>query len=186
MTNRLSSHFPRSFASNSNSSFFFPDCPIEYPSKPSSSSFLLSLNDSMTETSFSLQYQKSSFAQFVLSEAGQITTTESKLPSIAATDKEVVSHTPNVGVMADTVAMIADMEAEISRQSAENVLMEGQAYLLLNKLPPEYSSLLIDHYMKGKKITEICKTTHLEQRWTKKKIASALAKFQCILDHGDI
>ena len=88
--------------------------------------------------------------------------------------------------MADTVAMIADMEAEISRQSAENVLMEGQAYLLLNKLPPEYSSLLIDHYMKGKKITEICKTTHLEQRWTKKKIASALAKFQCILDHGDI
>ena len=117
----------------------------------------------------------------------QVENLRDRLTSLSVpTDKEVVSHTPNVGVMADTVAMIADMEAEISRQSAENVLMEGQAYLLLNKLPPEYSSLLIDHYMKGKKITEICKTTHLEQRWTKKRIASALAKFQCILDHGDI
>ena len=117
----------------------------------------------------------------------QVENLRDRLTSLSVpTDKEVVSHTPNVGVMADTVAMIADMEAEISRQSAENVLMEGQAYLLLNKLPPEYSSLLIDHYMKGKKITEICKTTHLEQRWTKKKIASALAKFQCSLDHGDI
>lgn len=100
----------------------------------------------------------------------QVENLRDRLTSLSVpTDKEVVSHTPNVGVMADTVAMIADMEAEISRQSAENVLMEGQAYLLLNKLPPEYSSLLIDHYMKGKKITEICKTTHLEQRWTKKR-----------------
>ena len=45
----------------------------------------------------------------------QVENLRDRLTSLSVpTDKEVVSHTPNVGVMADTVAMIADMEAEIS------------------------------------------------------------------------
>ena len=113
----------------------------------------------------------------------QVKDLQDRLTSLSVPpDKEVVAHTPNVSIMADTVALIVDMQAEIERQSAESILMEGQAYILLNMLNPEYSSLLIEHYIKGKRITEISKELHLEPRWTKKKIASALTEFQILLD----
>ena len=113
----------------------------------------------------------------------QVSNLRERLSSISVPmDKEVVSHTPNVGVMADIVAMIVDMETEINKQSAEMILREGRAYELLNMLEPDYSSLLIEHYIKGKRMTEISKEHHLELRWAKQKVSNALAEFQKILD----
>ncbi len=113
----------------------------------------------------------------------QVSDLRERLTSISAPmDKEVVSHTPNAGVMADTIAMILDMEAEINNQSAELILREVKAYELLNMLDPDYSSLLIEHYIKGKRMTEISKERHLELRWAKQKVSNALAGLQKILD----
>ena len=113
----------------------------------------------------------------------QLKDLQDRLQCISAPmDKEVVSHTPNVGIMADMVAMIVDMQNEIEQQTAEILCRKREAYLLLNQIDPEKASLLIDHFIDEKSLTEIGRTRHIEKRWVKRRIASAIADFQGVLD----
>ncbi len=111
---------------------------------------------------------------------------QDRLLSISAPiDKEVVSHTPNVGIMADMVAMIVDMQKEIELQTADILRRKREVYLLLNKIDPEKASLLIDHFIEKKSLSEIGKIRHIERRWVKRRIASAIADFQIVLDRQE-
>ena len=94
MTNLLSLHFPREFASSKSSSLFFPDSPSLYPSIFSSSDFVLSVTLSMIVISLSSAYHSSSFRQLVFKDAGQIISIDSKPPSRLATARLVVFPRP--------------------------------------------------------------------------------------------
>ena len=75
----------------------------------------------------------------------------------APMDKEVVSHTPNVGVMADTIAMIVDLQKEIDQQAAIIIHQKRELFLLLDQIDPDYATLLSEHYLDGKSFVEIGK-----------------------------
>ena len=73
----------------------------------------------------------------------------------APMDKEMVSHTPNVGVMADTIAMIIDLQNEIDQQAAEIVNQKRELFRMLDQIDPEYATLLTEHYLDGMSFVEI-------------------------------
>ena len=113
----------------------------------------------------------------------QVKELQERLMSISAPmDKEMVAHTPNVGIMADTVAMIIDLQHEIDRQSAEIVKRKRELYDILDQIEPKSAVLLMEHFLKGKSLTEVAKMHHYERRWAKRRIASAIAELQAVLD----
>ena len=67
----------------------------------------------------------------------------------APMDKEQVSHTKNVAVMADTIARIIDMEKEIDKQTEALYGMQQQARIYLNMLKPMNARVLTLHYIDG-------------------------------------
>ncbi len=100
----------------------------------------------------------------------------------APMDKELVSHTRNVDAMPDTIALIIDLKNELEAQTVENIRRKREAYQLLEQIDPEKSVYLIEHYIEGKTLTEISRTHHIEKRWVKRRIASAIADFQLVLN----
>ena len=100
----------------------------------------------------------------------------------APMDKELVSHTRNVGAMADTVSLIIDLEHELEEQTVEYIRRKREAYQLLEQITPEKSVYLIEHYIEGKTLAEIGRTHHIEKRWVKRRVASAMVDFQLVLD----
>lgn len=81
----------------------------------------------------------------------QVQSLQERLTSITAPmDKEQVSHTKNVGIMADTVAMIVDIQREIDQQTADLYRRKREAYQLLDQLHPAHERLLLDRYLEGK------------------------------------
>lgn len=54
------------------------------------------------------------------------------LSTSAPMDKEQVSHTTNVSVMADTIAMIVDMQKEVEAQTVEYLKQKWEAMKLLD------------------------------------------------------
>lgn len=100
----------------------------------------------------------------------------------APMDKEVVSHTPSVGVMADTIAMIVDLQKEIDQQAAIIIHQKRELFLLLDQIDPDYATLLSEHYLDGKSFVEIGKIHGYERRWAKRRMAKAVAQLQEILD----
>lgn len=83
-----------------------------------------------------------------------------KLTSLSVPmDKEQVSHTKNVSIMADTIAMIADIEKEIDQQSCELVEAQKEAFRFLDQIPSESASYLINRFFVGMTITEIGRLT---------------------------
>ena len=99
----------------------------------------------------------------------------------APMDKEMVSHTPNVGVMADTIAMIIDLQNEIDQQAAEIVNQKRELFRMLDQIDPEYATLLTEHYLDGMSFVEIGRIHGYERRWAKRRIAKAIEEFQEIL-----
>ena len=93
----------------------------------------------------------------------------------APMDKEVVSHTPNVGVMADTIAMIVDLQKEIDQQAAIIIHQKRELFLLLDQIDPDYATV-------GKSFVEIGKIHGYERRWAKRRMSKAVAQLQEILD----
>ena len=58
----------------------------------------------------------------------------------APVNQEHIAHTKNVGIMADTVAAIIDIENEIDQQTSELFKKKKEAYHLLD-LPMTFSAL---------------------------------------------
>ncbi len=100
----------------------------------------------------------------------------------APMDKELVSHTRNVDAMSDTIALIIDLKNELEEQTAAYIRRKREAYQLLEQIAPEKSIYLIEHYFDGKSLTEISGMHHIDKRWAKRRIASAIADFQLVLD----
>lgn len=107
---------------------------------------------------------------------------ESLLSFSVPTDKEQVSHTKNVDVMSQTITRIFDMEREIDEEVFTLLNLKHEAYKLLDQIPPDSASLLIEHYIKGISINTLAKTKFWSQRHVYRRLAVALELFQSVLD----
>lgn len=106
------------------------------------------------------------------------------LSTSAPMDKEQVSHTTNVGVMADTIAMIVDMQKEVDMQSAEYLKQKWEAMNLMDQIKPESAEILIDRYFEGKTFPEIGKERFITGRQAQRKEYTAIKEFQQVLDES--
>ncbi len=109
---------------------------------------------------------------------------ERVLSITAPLGKELVSHTPNVGIMADTVAMIIDMENEVEKQVSDIMQRKREAYLLLDQMKPKSAQMLMDYYFEGKSLSEIGSSLHIVKRHAQRKLNEAIAEFQVVLDQN--
>lgn len=107
---------------------------------------------------------------------------ESLLSFSVPTDKEQVSHTRNVDMMSRTIAHIVDVEHEIDEQAVTLLNLRREAYKLFDQIPPDSASLLIEHYINEKSISELAQTFFWSQRHVYRKLKEALDKFQSVLD----
>lgn len=113
----------------------------------------------------------------------QVKDLQERLTSISVPmDKEAVSHTPNVEIMADTVALILDLQREIDGQSAELINRKRELYGILDQIEPTGAALLTEHFLQGKSLAEVGRIHHYERRWAKRRIAGAVAELQAVLD----
>lgn len=113
----------------------------------------------------------------------QIEMLQERLTSITAPmDKEQVSHTKNVGIVADTVAKIVDMQTEIDQQRAALYDAKNEAFNLLDQLLPHYENILIDRYIEGKSIKEISCKRFLSTRQVIRRINEGIDELQVVID----
>lgn len=113
----------------------------------------------------------------------QIEMLQERLTSITAPlDKEQVSHTKNVGIVADTVAKIVDIQTEIDQQRAALYEAQNKAFDLLNQLLPQFENVLIDRYIQGRSIKEICCRRFLSKRQVIRRINEGIDELQKIMD----
>lgn len=104
------------------------------------------------------------------------------LSTSAPMDKEQVSHTTNVSVMADTIAMIVDMQKEVEAQTVEYLKQKWEAMKLMDQIKPESAEILIDRYFEGKTFTEIGKERFISGRQAQRREYAAIREFQRVLD----
>lgn len=107
----------------------------------------------------------------------------------APMDKEQVSHTKNVSAMQDTMAMVLDLEEEISE--LKNTLMKRRKEILtiLDHMKPEHANILSGRFIEGKSTKELGNIMFLSMRQIERRLNDALDVFQLILndliEHGD-
>lgn len=107
----------------------------------------------------------------------------------APMDKEQVSHTKNVSAMQDTMAMVLDLEEEIS--DLKNTLRKRRKEILtiLDQMKPEHASVLSGRFIEGKSTKELGSIMFLSMRQIELRLNDALEAFQLILndliEHGD-
>lgn len=104
------------------------------------------------------------------------------LSTSAPMDKEQVSHTTNVGVMGDTIAMIVDMQKEVDAQSAEYLKQKWEAMQLMEQIKPENAEILIERYFEGKTFPEIGEEKFITERQAQRREDAAIREFQHVLD----
>lgn len=107
----------------------------------------------------------------------------------APMDKEQVSHTKNVSAMQDTMAMVLDLDEEIS--DLKNTLRKRRKEILtiLDQMKPEHASVLSGRFIEGKSTKELGSIMFLSMRQIERRLNDALEAFQLILndliEHGD-
>jgi len=115
--------------------------------------------------------------------AKQIQSLQDRLLSLSpALDQEHVSHTKNVTVMADTIAIITDIQRDIDQQTSEIFQRKREAYQLLDQINPENAALLMDRYFNRKTILNISHSIHVTKRQTQRKLNDAIEEFQAVLN----
>lgn len=97
-------------------------------------------------------------------------------------DKEQVSHTRNNGTIANTIAMIVDIEMEIEHQTIELLRTKMEAYALLDQNHPTSAMILIGYYLEGKGTDEIGKELCLLRRQAQRRLGFAIEGFKLVLD----
>ena len=129
-----------------------------------------------------LQYFRIAESQIEL-KAKQIKNLQDRLYSITAPiDKEPGSHNRNVTVMADTTAIIIDMQKEIDQQTSAILQRKREAFLLLDLIKPENAALLMERYFNRKTILDISHSIHVTKRQTQRKLNDAIEEFQTVLN----
>ena len=115
--------------------------------------------------------------------AKQIQSLQDRLLSLSPVlDQEHVSHTKNVAVMADTIAIITDIQRDIDQQTSEIFQQKREAYQLLDQINPENAALLMDRYFNRKTILNISHSIHVTKRQTQRKLNDAIEEFQAVLN----
>ena len=113
----------------------------------------------------------------------QIQSLQNRLFSISAiSSNEPVKQTRNVAVMADTVALIIDMQKEIDLQTSVILEKKHEAYLLLDKIKPENAAILMDRFLEGKTVMSISQRMQVTKRQTQRKLKDAIEEFQIVLN----
>ncbi len=113
----------------------------------------------------------------------QVQRLREQLTSISAPmNQEQITHTKNVGVMADTVAAIIDIENEIDQQTSELFKKKKEAYHLLDQIKPESAMLLIEHFLSGKTVDAMSREIHVCKRHAQRKLNKAILDFQSMLN----
>ena len=113
----------------------------------------------------------------------QIQSLQNRLLSLSpALDQEHVSHTKNVTVMADTIAIITDMQRDIDQQTSEIFQRKREAFQLLDQISPENAAILIERYFDGKTVQAICQMIHVTKRQAQRRINEAIEELQGVLN----
>ena len=87
----------------------------------------------------------------------QIQSLQNRLLSLSPTlDQEHISHTNNVAAMADTIAIIIDIQRDIDQQTSDVFQRKRKVYQLLDQISPENVAILITRYLDGKTVHGIC------------------------------
>ena len=116
----------------------------------------------------------------------QIQSLRDSLTSIyVSTDSERVSHTPNVDLMADTVATIIRIENEIDKQTSELFDKKQRIICLLDRLKAESANVLSGYYIEGKSTKELSNSLFMTRRQVQRKINKAIEEFQTVLNYPD-
>ena len=107
----------------------------------------------------------------------------------APMDNEQVSHTRNVSTMADTMAMVLDLEEEISELKNTQTKRRKEILTILDQMKPEHASVLSGRFIEGKSTKELGNIMFLSMRQIERRLNDALDAFQLILndiiEHGD-
>lgn len=107
------------------------------------------------------------------------------LSTSAPMDQERVTHTTNVSVMADTIAMILDMQKEADTQASELLKEQRKALKLMEQIKPESSEILTARYFEGKTFPEIGQEKFITERQAQRKEKEAIREFQRVLDRNE-
>ncbi len=103
----------------------------------------------------------------------------------AALEQETVSHTKSVSAMADTIAMMIDIEKEVDQQTSEYLKAKREALRLLERIKPESATILVERYFEGKTFIEIGKIIFVTERQAQRRCKEAIREFQRVLDEKD-
>ena len=113
----------------------------------------------------------------------QMQSLQDRLLSLSPTlDQEHVSHTKNVTVMADTIAIITDIQRDIDQQTSEIFQRKREAYQLLDQISPENAAILIERYFDGKTVHAISQMIHVTKRQAHRRINEAIEELQNVLN----
>ena len=75
--------------------------------------------------------------------------------------------------MADTIAIITDIQRDIDQQTSEIFQRKREAFQLLDQISPENAAVLIERYFDGKTVQAICQMIHVTQRQAQRNCRSA-------------
>ena len=115
--------------------------------------------------------------------AKQIQSLQDRLLSLSPVlDQEHVSHTKNVAVMADTIAIITDIQRDIDQQTSEIFQRRREAYQLLDQISPENATILIARYFDGKTVQGISQMIHVTKRQVQRRIKEAIEELKGVLN----
>ena len=113
----------------------------------------------------------------------QIQSLQDRLLSLSPSlEQEHVSHTKNVAIMADTVAVITDIQRDIDQQTSEIFQRRREAYQLLDQISPENATILIARYFDGKTVQGISQMIHVTKRQAQRRIKEAVKELQIALN----
>ena len=96
----------------------------------------------------------------------------------------------NVSTIADTMAMILDIEEEISELRNSMCKRQREILTILDKMEPEYATVLSGRFIEGKSVKELGVVLFLSRRQIERRMIDALAEFQIklndLIENGDL
>lgn len=101
-------------------------------------------------------------------------------------DKEQVSHTKNVGIMAETIATIVDKKNEVDRENSELTKKKCELIEFMCQMPAEDAKILLDHFLDSKTILAIDKELFITKRQAQRRVNEAVIEFQNLLNEQEI
>jgi DNA-directed RNA polymerase sigma subunit (sigma70/sigma32) len=87
--------------------------------------------------------------------------------------------------MADTIAMVVDMQKEVDSQASELLKEKWKAMKLMEQTRPESSEILAARYFIGKTFPEIGQEMFITERQAQRKEKEAIREFKRMSERND-